>query len=62
MRIRGVRYPPGSVVDLPDTYLGAAYLKPVTEKTPATQPEEPAVAEAQKPRKKGKKGRADLEA
>ena len=53
MRIQGVRYPPGSVVELPESYIGAKYLEPVKETEPVTETK--AVAEEQKPKPKGRK-------
>jgi hypothetical protein len=31
IRLKGVRYAPGDVVDLPESYLGETYLEPVPE-------------------------------
>jgi len=51
MRIKGVRYPPGSVVDLPDRYLGVNYLQPVKEEVPVNKAEPEAPVEPETPHK-----------
>jgi len=40
VRLKGVRYAPGDVVDLPESYLGETYLEPVPEPSPTPIPVE----------------------
>ena len=40
VRLKGVRYAPGDVVDLPESYLGETYLEPVPEPSPTPIEEE----------------------
>jgi hypothetical protein len=45
VRLKGMRYAPGDVVDLPESYLGETYLEPVPEPSPTPIPvEEKSVA------------------
>jgi len=56
VRIGEVRHPPGSIVDLPETYLGENYLEPIPDPVTESAPEpEPVKVEAPRRAKKSKK-------
>ena len=54
VRLKGVRYAPGDVIDLPESYLGETYLEPVPEPslTPIPVEEESVASDMGMPQEK----------
>jgi hypothetical protein len=52
VRLKGVRYAPGDVVDLPESYLGETYLEPVPEPSPTPIEEESVASDVGMPQEK----------